>query len=555
MLQLKPGIKNIIKNIELVIIAILITASLAAQTGAGVYGSKIDSFNNHAVMLDDQSKIISWITPQSRAYDQFLHQRWNFIKTKVPNCPGPAPRSSYPQYYFYCAYRYKDGKLEPDTWMNDVGEKLPNWFESARLYYAYTGDTTVMGIVKNFIDYAMEHGKSPSGFSWPDFPYTTTNAGDMEFRGFTSSKRFVPHEVQVDHAGDIGLTWYRLYQYTGDDKYKTAAIKMANTLAAKVRTGSATQSPWPYRVIMNTGKVTAEYGANWAGCYTLLDNLINANLGNVAAYRNACKKVKDFILQYPMKTGYWTDGHTDADVNSNTYKSNMSASNIALYLLDHPDFDTNWKNDLPMLIKWTEDNFIFRTAPGEPANQWGANIVGEQDSFIYKMDYQTARYAAECGRWYAVSGDEAYKEKAYRSLNWVTYCNDSNGMANESPLSKDISNWWSDCYGEGPRMFYHALAGVPEWAPPGESHILYSKGVLKNVSYLPKKIQYTSADKNGTEFLRLAFKPAIIKLNGEKISLRSNNRKEGYMLKNLGNGDYAVTIIRTKGGKLIIRGL
>ena len=555
MLQLKPGIKNIMKNIELIIIASLITASLAAQTGAGVYGSKIDSFNNHAVILDDQSKIISWITPQSRAYDQFLHQRWNFIKTKVPNCPGPAPRSSYPQYYFYCAYRYKDGKLEPDTWMNDVGEKLPNWFESARLYYAYTGDTTVMGIVKNFIDYAMEHGKSPSGFSWPDFPYTTTNAGDMEFRGFTSSKRFVLHEVQVDHAGDIGLTWYRLYQYTGNDKYKTAAIKMANTLAAKVRTGSATQSPWPYRVIMNTGKVTAEYGANWAGCYTLLDNLINANLGNVAAYRNACKKVKDFILQYPMKTGYWTDGHTDADVNSNTYKSNMSASNIALYLLDHPDFDTNWKNDLPMLIKWTEDNFIFRSAPGEPASQWGANIVGEQDSFMYKMDYQTARYAAECARWYAVSGDEACKEKAYRSLNWVTYCNDSNGMANESPLSKDISNWWSDCYGEGPRMFYHALAAVPEWAPPGENHILYSKGVLKNVSYLPKKIQYTSADKNGTEFLRLAFKPAIIKLNGEKIFLRSAIGKEGYMLKNLGNGDYAVTIKRTRGGKVIIRGL
>jgi hypothetical protein len=439
--------------------------------------------------------------------------------------------------------------------MNDVGEKLPNWFESARLYYAYTGDTTVMAIVKNFIDYAIEHGRSPAGFSWPDFPYTTTNAGDIEFRGFTNSKRFVLHEVQVDHAGDIGLTWYRLYQYTGNDKYKTAAIKMANTLAAKVRTGSATQSPWPYRVIMNTGKVTAEYGANWAGCYTLLDNLINANLGNVPAYRNACKKVKDFVLQYPMKTGYWTDGHTDADVNSNTYKSNMSASNIALYLLDHPEFDTGWKNNLPMLIKWTEDNFIFRTAPGEPANQWGANIVGEQDSFIYKMDYQTARYAAECARWYAVSGDEAYKEKAYRSLNWVTYCNDSNGMANESPLSKDISNWWSDCYGEGPRMFYHALAGVPEWAPPAENHILYSKGVLKNVSYQPKKIQYTPSDNDGIEFLRLAFKPAIIKLNGEKILLRPDLGKEGYMLKNLGNGDYAVTIKRRTAGKVIIRGL
>ena len=126
-----------------------------------------------------------------------------------------------------------------------------------------------------------------------------------------------------------------------------------------------------------------------------------------------------------------------------------------------------------MLIRWTEDNFVFRTAPGEPATQWGANLVGEQDDFNHKMDYQTARYAAACARWYAVSGDAAYKEKAYRSLNWVTYCNNDQGQAFESPVSTGISNWWSDAYGEGPRMFYPAFAGVPEWAPPREDRLLY----------------------------------------------------------------------------------
>ena len=75
------------------------------------------------------------------------------------------------------------------------------------------------------------------------------------------------------------------------------------------------------------------------------------------------KKAKDFILQYPMKTGYWTDGHTDTDINSNTYKSNMSASNITLYMFDHPEFDPAWKTDVPRLIKWTEDNFVFRMRP------------------------------------------------------------------------------------------------------------------------------------------------------------------------------------------------
>ena len=53
------------------------------------------------------------------------------------------------------------------------------------------------------------------------------------------------------------------------------------------------------------------------------------------------------MLQYPMKTGYWTDGHTDTDVNSHTYKSNMSASNAVLYLLDHPEFDPDWKTHVP----------------------------------------------------------------------------------------------------------------------------------------------------------------------------------------------------------------
>ena len=535
-------------KVFLIIVLNLYAVYLSAQK------KQTDSLNNHKVILDSTSKIISWITPQSKAYSIFLQQRWNFIKTTVPNSPGPGPRSFYPQYYFYCAYHWENGTLQPDTWMNDIGERIPNWFESARLYYAYTGDSTVMTIVRKLIDYVIAHGTSASTFAWPDFPYTTTNAGDTDFYGFTSAGRFVLHEIQVDHAGDMGLTYYRLYQYTGNEKYKTAAIHVADVLAAKAREGSATRSVWPYRVVMKTGEMKAEYGANWFGCYALLDNLVKAKIGNVSAYEVAMIKAKNFLLKFPMKTGYWTDGHTDTDINSHTYKSNMSASNATLYLLDHPEFDTAWKTDVPALIKWTEDNFITRCTEDEPANQWGANIVGEQEWFLHKMDYQTARYAAECAKWYAASGDETYKEKAYRSLNWVTYCNDSNGLAVESPLSNGIASWWSDCYGEGPRMFYHALAAVPEWAPPGENHILYSEGILRNVIYSEKKIQYNATDGEGTEYLRLAFKPSKVTLNGDPLLLRSDLTQEGYILKELGHDDYAVTIKREHNGAVMISG-
>ena len=536
----------------LFIINCLIASSLCAQRQSNRYSNKPDSIATHKVVLDDQLKLISWIRPQSRAYDIFLRQRWNFIKTSVPYSPGPPPRSQYPQYYFYCAYKVGNGKIlqEPDAWMNDIGEKIPNWFESAHLYYAYTGDTTVMHIVEKLAEYAIDHGITPATFAWPNFPYTTTNAGDMEFKGFDAAKRFVLHEVQVDHAAEMGLTFYRLYLYTGKEKFKTAAIGIANTLADKAGTGNAERSVWPYRVVMNTGEVTAPYGANWIGAYSLLEHLVKAKTGNIAAYRDAMDKVSVFMLRFPVQTGYWADGHTDTDIKSNTYKSNMGKSNTALYLLDNPSFDPEWKTHVPQLIQWTETNFVTRCVEGEPATQWGANLVGEQDEFLPKMDYQTARYAAECAKWYAVSGDAAYKEKAYRSLNWVTYCNDSTGLAFESPVSKGVSSWWSDCYGEGPRMFYHALAAIPEWAPPHENHILYAQGILKNVLYETNKIHYTATDETGSEFLRLSFKPAKVLLNGQRISLQ--NKKTGYSIRSLGEGDYAVTINREKPGRIII---
>jgi hypothetical protein len=352
----------------------------------------------------------------------------------------------------------------------------------------------------------------------------------------------------------MGFTYFRMYQYTGENKYLKAALNVADVLAKNTKTGTATGSVWPYRVLLSDGKVIAPYGANWTGCYMLLDNLIKADIGNVNAYIAARDKARDFILQYPMKTGYWTDGHTDTDINSNTYKSNLSASNATLCIFDYPELDPDWKNDIPRLIKWTEDNFIFRSRPGEPSTMWGANIVGEQDTFLVKMDYQTARYAAACARWYAISGDESFKEKAYRSLNWVTYCNDSTGLAFESPVSKGIASWWSDCYGECPRMFYQAFAGVPEWAPPREDHILYSEGILKNVQYAENQVMYTASAGNGIEYLRLSFRTGRVTINGKEI--RSDNilMPDSYLLRKLGNGDYAMTIKHSEPCDILISG-
>jgi hypothetical protein len=230
----------------------------------------------------------------------------------------------------------------------------------------------------------------------------------------------------------------------------------------------------------------------------------------------------------------------------------MSKSNAMLYVLDHPEFDPDWRTNVPRYLKWTEDLFVHRTSDGEPATAFGANVVGEQDSFNYKMDYQTARYAAECARWYRASGDEAYREKAYRSLNWVTYCNDDEGRATESPYSLHIATWWSDCYGECPRMFYHVFAAMPEWAPPGEDHILYSEGVLADVLYTPGEVRYRACDAVGAEYLRLSYLPTTVTVDGAPL-VRSAN--DGWEARDLGGGDFAVTVRHRRAGAVRLAGV
>ena len=175
-------------------------------------------------------------------------------------------------------------------------------------------------------------------------------------------------------------------------------------------------------------------------------------------------------------------------------------------------------------------------------------------SLVDECKWNECENAGKKVKFHQIKHDETYREKAYRSLNWVTYCNDDNGMAYESPVSVNVNSWWSDCYGEAPRMFYHAFAGVPEWAPPGENHILYSAGVLKNVKYSEEKIQYTTTQANDTEYLRLAFKPVSVTINGRKLNLVHEPVGPGYTIRELGNGDYAVKITHDILGRVVISG-
>jgi hypothetical protein len=100
-------------------------------------------------------------------------------------------------------------------------------------------------------------------------------------------------------------------------------------------------------------------------------------------------------------------------------------------------------------------------------------------------------------------------------------------------------------------MFYHIFAAVPEWAPPGEDHILYSEGILRDVSYAKNRVKF-KATTPGTEYLRLSFKPSSVTLNGKLISKNSDPEPESYQMESLGRGDYAVSISHSNSCEVIV---
>ena len=251
------------------------------------------TLGTHTVILDSQNKILPWYSPNANAYDRYLYQLWQWLPA-VPNYHG------LPMYYLSCGFN-PGNPITPNTWENDWGERVPNFVEFARLYYAYSGDTGPLTIAKGMVDYALAHGMTPAGYSWPYMAYGTANAGETDFNG--DNVAWNRYDVLVDLSADMGMSFYKMYLIYGTASYRTAAINMADTLASKIVSGSSTSSPWPYVVNASTGASQSRYCSNWAGALTLFDLLIDHGEPNAAAYTTARTILKDWILTYPMVNG------------------------------------------------------------------------------------------------------------------------------------------------------------------------------------------------------------------------------------------------------------
>ncbi len=465
----------------------------------------------HNIQTDSSGNLIPWYTSDpGLAYDHDLQLIWNFWKN-IPTSGGD-------KLYMM------DHSYSPTLQSNKVGgDQFAMALSSWALYYAYTGDTSLIDNMNYIARTYLANSLSSNTDAWANLPYPC-NASNNSIAVYDGDYIWGVGYTQPDKAGSFANELVTLYKITGDNNYLNAAVAIANTLAAKVVPGDSLNSPYPFKVKAQDGSVLTTFqGANYTTDFvptlSLFEQLTALGVGNTSQYNSAYSTVKTWIQRYPQHNNNWGCFFEDIFLPSNT---ETNAVTMAMYILNHPDWSATYKQDARNILDWT-----FNTFQDTVWNQYGATAIFEQSVDLKPGGSHTSRYASIELMYAEKTGDTNRVAEAIRQLNWATYLCDTSGQCRFSPSEGSV--WYTDGYGDYVRHFIRAMASYPQIAPSDANHLLGSTSVITHITYLPLEIDYNTWDSASNETFRLTSKPVAVYVDGNLIAEQSNLNTQGWV--------------------------
>lgn len=98
------------------------------------------------------------------------------------------------------------------------------------------------------------------------------------------------------------------------------------------------------------------------------------------------------------------------------------------------------------------------------------------------------------------------------------------------------------------------MGAIPELAPVDEDHLLRSSTVVQRVQYGDRSLRYRTFDRDGSEVLRLTYKPSRVVAGSRTLPERSDLSEEGYTVKPMPDGGYVVRVRHLQSPELEIAG-
>lgn len=490
--------------------------------------AKPDTICTHKIIRNAEGKLLSWCKPETMGagYDHVIKLASEFLRDKLP----VDSETGLKLYYLFCQIHGPESGTESYQQgggaANNPACVFAGFTESLAVKYRiYSGDESYLQLVRECLDHMIQHGSSPSGWKWGNCPYASSSNGTTEYMGSSDHGNGGGDGIyflEPDKVGEMGVAYLQFYQITEELAYLKAALACADALAENVREGNYSQSPWPYRVHARTGDASEEYCSHVLPPVKLFDELISIQSQiklsdeSLEKYKAAREKAWKWLFSFegPMKTYVWKGYYEDVEYDhANINRVQITPLEVARYLIQHPEYDPFYKENIPALINWC--NTVFGTH-----NALGYNAQCEQLKCMTPMGSHTARYASVCAMWYAMDKTEWYKNEAFENFNWATYCTSKSGFVSVGP--DWMRAWFSDGYGDYIKHFMDGLAAIPEWAPAGENHLLGSSGIVQKIDYAEKEIAYRTFQSESTEVLRVKRLPKQITVDG-KILKRVDN--------------------------------
>ena len=492
-----------------------------------------ENLQYHAIQTDAQGKIIPWYSPDlGVSYDHDIRLVWNFWKN-LEKCPNGVP-------YFLQHLVWK-----PDHDKRALGgDQLAMALSSLHLLWGYLGEKEIVDYMQFIADYYINNGFSAPDCAWPNLPYPyNTDVHSGKYDGDMKAGKGV---LQPDKAASFGAELITLYKSTGEDLYLNTAVKIADTLAAKIQPGDKDHSPWPFRVIAKDGGVPTEtftpYTANWTGALRLFEELIQLNKGDVEHCKKAFAITSEWLKKYPLQNNNWGPFFEDVPEYSNT---EINADTMAWFILEHPEWDAAGKEKARAILDWSQKTF------GNPTwEKYGVFPVNEQTTYMVPGNSHTSRHASVELRYAELTGDNHNKDQAVLQLNWATYMVDFDGK--NRFFHSDT--WLTDGYGDYIRHYLRAMASLPELAPKAENHLLRSSSVISEIHYTADTIAYKTWDKDSRELLRIDFEIEKVLADGvdlprfEKVA--DLEKKDGYTYNAPGDTEGVLRIHHSKVKKI-----
>ncbi len=500
---------------------------------APVYDQSKDGFIVfHAIKTDASGKIVPWNHAQpALAYDEIIHLTWNFWDTM---------RKDYNGLPYYMNHQVWRPKVNDPRGLG--GDQLAMAMSSFQLLYMYTGNERVKENMKFIADYYISNGFSSEDDAWANLPYpynclvySGLYNGDMILgKGFT----------QPDKAGSFGWELLKLYKmckqrrysHANEELYLDYCIKIANTLAQKIKVGDAENSPLPFKVHAKTGEVGilksnegngetnmhSGYTTNWSGTLLLWEHLVKMQVGDTTLYKKAHQTMLQWMKNYPLKNQRWGPFFEDIPGWSDTQ---INAITFAQYIMTHTELFPDWKREVKSIFDW-----VYSKLGNKSWGKYGVLAINEQTVYQTPGNSHTARQGCAELQYASLVSDSLLSSEAIRKLNWATYMVDSDGK-NCYPRDEV---WLTDGYGDYIRHYLRAMAYAPQLCPINKDHIIYSSDIIAQVDYAPDinkknahyitpeeaksiKIYYYTYQSKSVEHIRMAQKPQKITIDSKPI--------------------------------------